>query len=145
LRGFPHATFVEGLDHLSLVVQAFGNLFRARLRDEERGLAKEWIEQLARLGSHPAAGLINRAKAAGDQKPGTHPGALKNRVGGHRGAVHQESDVARRQSLAEQLVQGVDPCLGWACREEGTLMVCSFPELCSKATRSVKVPPVSTP
>ena len=78
-----------------------------RLRGQQRRLAVERIDQLGRFGSRPAAGLVDGAKAVGDQQPGFDALAFENGVGGNRRPVHQRRDVTGQYPHSEKLFQGI--------------------------------------
>ena len=82
-------------------------------------------------------------EARGGQVEGARAAALEQAVGRDRGAEDEQRDVVRRRR-ARPRARSNTASTGWA-GVDGTLTVRRSPVASSRATRSVNVPPVSTP
>ena len=102
------AVLIERRQHRAGEVEPLDRLGGARLRHQETGFPVERVEQVVGIGLRPAARLVDRAEALGDQEPRAGAVLLDQRVGRDRGAVDEEADVGGCDAGPEQLLQRVD-------------------------------------
>ena len=105
-RGAAHGVAVERREHRAGIVGALGDFAGEALRGDRLRLGIEIVEQVAvaRLVLH----LLHRAIALGDQQPDLGAAHLQQRIGGDRGAVREELDLARRDAARDEARQAVE-------------------------------------
>ena len=142
-RGLPHGVASRARAHVAGVVGALGDFPRQALRRDRRGLRVEIVEQIAvaRLVLH----LLHGAIALGDEQADLGAAHLQERVGGDGGAVREELDLGGRDAARDEARDAVEtPSAGFFGVLE-TFSTVSSPLCASSSTRSVCVPPTSTP
>ena len=136
--GLPHLVFVELGHHRAGGIDPLGDLEAALARDDRL----EVTHHAPRVGPGAAAELQRVAEALGGDQGAAHPLALQHGVGADRGAVDHRLQPARRR--AERGEARHEPS-DWSAGVDGTLAIRMAPEAGSTSSRSVKVPPTSTP
>ena len=137
--------FVERDDDLAFIIKPFDNLLGEILRREQRRLLVEGIEQVCTARLRPAARLVDRAEALGDEQAGAHSLAFEHRVRGDRRAVHEHGDVGWPHAFGKEAFQRIDHGERRIARHRWHFRPPQRSSRWSKAIRSVNVPPVSTP
>ena len=128
-----------GVERLELALGAHALAHReAQVARDQRGRAGR--REVVQRGPGLPADLQQVAEAVGGHERGTSAAPLEQGVRGHGHAVGEGLDVG---GLEPRGPHAREHALDWSRGVEGTLAVTSRPS--TGATRSVKVPPTSTP